>query len=31
VHNVRANPSARIEIGNDYSDVIARELLSEGT
>ncbi len=26
VHNLRANPSAQIEIGNDSSDVIAREL-----
>ena len=26
VHNLRANPSARVEIGNDSSDVIAREL-----
>jgi hypothetical protein len=29
VHNPRANPSARIEIGNDSSDVITRELPSE--
>lgn len=29
MHNPRANPSARIEIGNDSSDVIARELPSE--
>ena len=28
VHNLRANPSARIEIGNESSDVIARELPS---
>jgi deazaflavin-dependent oxidoreductase (nitroreductase family) len=28
VHNLRANPSARVEIGNDSSDVIARELPS---
>ena len=26
VHNLRANPSARVEIGNDFSDVTAREL-----
>jgi deazaflavin-dependent oxidoreductase (nitroreductase family) len=26
VHNLRANPSARIEIGTDASDVTAREL-----
>jgi deazaflavin-dependent oxidoreductase (nitroreductase family) len=26
VHNLRAHPSARVEIGNDSSDVIAREL-----
>ena len=26
VHNLRADPSARVEIGNDSSDVIAREL-----
>ena len=26
VHNLRANPSARVEIGNDSSDVTAREL-----
>jgi deazaflavin-dependent oxidoreductase (nitroreductase family) len=26
VHNLRANPSARIEIGNESSDVTAREL-----
>src|ERR1700753_4280522 len=28
VHNLRANPAARIEIGNDSSDVTARELPS---
>jgi deazaflavin-dependent oxidoreductase (nitroreductase family) len=28
VHNLRANPSARVEIGTETSDVIARELLS---
>jgi deazaflavin-dependent oxidoreductase (nitroreductase family) len=28
VHNLRANPSAHIEIGTESSDVIARELLS---
>jgi deazaflavin-dependent oxidoreductase (nitroreductase family) len=28
VHNLRAHPSARVEIGNDSSDVIARELPS---
>jgi deazaflavin-dependent oxidoreductase (nitroreductase family) len=27
VHNLRANPSARVEIGNESSDVTARELL----
>ena len=26
VHNLRANPAARVEIGNDFSDVTAREL-----
>jgi deazaflavin-dependent oxidoreductase (nitroreductase family) len=26
VHNLRANPSARLEIGNESSDVTAREL-----
>jgi deazaflavin-dependent oxidoreductase (nitroreductase family) len=26
VHNLRAHPSARVEIGNDSSDMIAREL-----
>jgi deazaflavin-dependent oxidoreductase (nitroreductase family) len=26
VHNLRANPSARVEIGNESSDVSAREL-----
>jgi len=26
VHNLRANPAARVEIGNDSSDVTAREL-----
>jgi deazaflavin-dependent oxidoreductase (nitroreductase family) len=26
VHNLRANPSARIEVGNESSDVVAREL-----
>src|SRR5690349_24469823 len=26
VHNLRANPSAHIEVGNDSSDVVAREL-----
>ncbi len=29
VHNLRANPSAHIEIGNDSSDVTARELPSD--
>ncbi len=29
VHNLRANPSARIEVGGDSSDVIARELPSD--
>jgi deazaflavin-dependent oxidoreductase (nitroreductase family) len=29
VHNLRANPSARVEIGNDSSDVTARELPSD--
>jgi deazaflavin-dependent oxidoreductase (nitroreductase family) len=28
VHNLRANPSAHVEIGTDTSDVTARELLS---
>jgi deazaflavin-dependent oxidoreductase (nitroreductase family) len=28
VHNLRANPSAHVEIGNDVSDVTARELPS---
>ena len=28
VHNLRANPAARIEIGNDSSEVTARELPS---
>src|ERR1700730_7195390 len=28
VHNLRANPSAQVEIGNDASDVTARELPS---
>jgi deazaflavin-dependent oxidoreductase (nitroreductase family) len=28
VHNLRANPSARVEIGDESSDVIARELPS---
>ena len=28
VHNLRANPSARVEIGNESSDVTARELPS---
>jgi deazaflavin-dependent oxidoreductase (nitroreductase family) len=28
VHNLRANPSAHVEIGNDSSDVTARELPS---
>jgi|SRR5271156_2957717 deazaflavin-dependent oxidoreductase (nitroreductase family) len=28
VHNLRANPSAQVEIGNESSDVIARELPS---
>jgi deazaflavin-dependent oxidoreductase (nitroreductase family) len=28
VHNLRANPAARVEIGNDPSDVTARELPS---
>src|SRR6201986_1146568 len=26
VHNLRANPSAHVEIGSEYSDVVAREL-----
>src|SRR6202012_2455069 len=26
VHNLRANPSAQVEIGHDSTDVIAREL-----
>lgn len=26
VHNLRANPSARIEVGSESSDVVAREL-----
>lgn len=26
VHNLRANPSAHIEVGNESSDVVAREL-----
>jgi deazaflavin-dependent oxidoreductase (nitroreductase family) len=26
VHNLRANPSARVEVGNESSDVTAREL-----
>ena len=26
VHNLRANPSAHVEIGSDSSDVVAREL-----
>jgi deazaflavin-dependent oxidoreductase (nitroreductase family) len=26
VHNLRANPSARVEIGSESSDVVAREL-----
>ena len=26
VHNLRANPSARVEIGNESSDITAREL-----
>jgi deazaflavin-dependent oxidoreductase (nitroreductase family) len=26
VHNLRANPSAHIEVGNDSSDATAREL-----
>jgi deazaflavin-dependent oxidoreductase (nitroreductase family) len=29
VHNLRANPSARVEIGTETSDVIARELPSD--
>jgi deazaflavin-dependent oxidoreductase (nitroreductase family) len=29
VHNLRADPSAHVEIGNDSSDVTARELPSE--
>ena len=29
VHNLRANPSAHVEIGNDSSDVAARELPSD--
>ena len=29
VHNLRANPAARAEIGNDSSDVTARELPSD--
>jgi deazaflavin-dependent oxidoreductase (nitroreductase family) len=29
VHNLRANPSARVEIGNESSDVTARELPAE--
>ena len=29
VHNLRANPSAHVEIGNDVSDVTARELPSD--
>jgi deazaflavin-dependent oxidoreductase (nitroreductase family) len=29
VHNLRANPAARVEIGNDPSDVTARELPSD--
>jgi deazaflavin-dependent oxidoreductase (nitroreductase family) len=29
VHNLRANPAARVEIGNDSSDVTARELPSD--
>jgi deazaflavin-dependent oxidoreductase (nitroreductase family) len=29
VHNLRANPSAHIEIGNEPSDVTARELPSD--
>ncbi len=29
VHNLRANPSAQVEIGNDSSDVTARELPSD--
>jgi deazaflavin-dependent oxidoreductase (nitroreductase family) len=29
VHNLRANPSAHVEIGNDASDVTARELPSD--
>jgi deazaflavin-dependent oxidoreductase (nitroreductase family) len=29
VHNLRANPSARVEIGNDSADVTARELPSD--
>jgi deazaflavin-dependent oxidoreductase (nitroreductase family) len=29
VHNLRANPAARVDIGNDSSDVNARELPSD--
>jgi deazaflavin-dependent oxidoreductase (nitroreductase family) len=29
VHNLRANPSAQVEIGNESSDVTARELPAE--
>ena len=29
VHNLRANPAARVEIGNESSDVTARELPSD--
>src|SRR5271166_6650558 len=29
VHNLRANPSAHVEIGNDAADVTARELPSD--
>jgi deazaflavin-dependent oxidoreductase (nitroreductase family) len=29
VHNLRANPSAHVEIGNEFSDVTARELPAE--
>src|ERR1700751_4354190 len=29
VHNLRANPSARVEIGTEASDVTARELPAE--
>ena len=29
MHNLRANPAARVEIGNDSSDVTARELPSD--